>query len=252
MAEPSMRSAWIRRFHPAPEAPVRLVCFPHAGGAATYYHSLSQAMSPDADVLAIQYPGRQDRLGEPCIEDIPTLADRLVDELVPWSDRPLVLLGHSMGAAVAFEVALRLERRGVVPLGLFASGRRAPSLRRDQRVHLATDAELVAELKKLNAANAEVFADETLLRMVLPTIRSDYRAIERYHNPSALPLRCPIVALTGDADPVADVADVELWARHTSASFRMRVFRGGHFFLDDHADAVRQEIRDHIAAVSTC
>lgn len=246
-----MRSAWIRRFHPAPNAPVRLVCFPHAGGAATYYYPFSQAMSPEADVLAIQYPGRQDRLDESCIEDVPTLADRLVDELVPWSDRPLVLFGHSMGAAVAFEVALRLEQRGVVPLGLFASGRRAPSLHRYERMHLATDAELVAELMELNAANVEVFADETLLRMVLPTIRSDYRAIERYHNPSALPLRCPIIALTGDADPVADVGDVELWARHTSASFRIRVFRGGHFFLDDHADAVRKEICDHVAAVST-
>ncbi|MET8582267.1 alpha/beta fold hydrolase [Streptomyces collinus] len=245
-----MRSAWIRRFHPAPEAGVRLVCFPHAGGAATYYHPLSRAMSPDADVLAIQYPGRQDRLGEPCVEDIPTLADRLVEELTPWSDRPLLLFGHSMGAAVAFEVALRLERHGVLPLGLFASGLRAPSLRRDRGMHLATDAELVAELQKLNAANAAVLADETLLRMVLPALRSDYRAIERYHNPSAMPLRCPIVALTGDADPVADVADVELWARHTSASFRLRVLRGGHFFLDDHAEAVQQEIREHIGAVS--
>ncbi|KOV51332.1 oleoyl-ACP hydrolase [Streptomyces sp. AS58] len=244
-----MRSAWIRRFHPGPEAPVQLVCFPHAGGAATYYHRLSQAMSPDADVLAIQYPGRQDRLSEPCIEDIPTLADRLVDELVAWSDRPLVLFGHSMGAAVAFEVALRLEQAGSVPLGLFVSGRMAPSVYRHQRMHLATDAELVAELKTLNAANVQILADETLLRMVLPTIRSDYRAIERYHNPSAPPLHCPIVALTGDADPVADIADVELWARHTLASFRTRVFSGGHFFLDDHADAVRQEIRDHIAAV---
>ncbi|MET9447106.1 alpha/beta fold hydrolase [Streptomyces cinerochromogenes] len=250
MAEPSMRSAWIRRFHPAPEAAVRLVCFPHAGGAATYYHPLSQAMSPHADVLAIQYPGRQDRLAEPCIEDIPTLADRLVAELTPWTDRPLLLFGHSMGAAVAFEVALRLERRGVLPLGLFASGLRAPSLRRDRRMHLATDAELIAELKNLNAANATVLADETLLGMVLPALRGDYRAIDRYHNPSALPLRCPIVALTGDADPVADTADVELWARHTSASFRMRIFPGGHFFLDDHAEAVRREIREHIRVVS--
>lgn len=58
VAEPSTRSAWTRRFQPAPEAPVPLVCFPHAGGAATYYHPLSQAMSPDVDMPAVQYPGQ--------------------------------------------------------------------------------------------------------------------------------------------------------------------------------------------------
>src|SRR3954451_24407618 len=55
---PLSSSAWLRNFHPAPAAPVRLVCFPHAGGAATYYHPLSRALADEADVLAVQYPGR--------------------------------------------------------------------------------------------------------------------------------------------------------------------------------------------------
>ncbi|MET9730964.1 alpha/beta fold hydrolase [Streptomyces sp. NPDC006458] len=253
MAETSTGGAWIRRFHPAPDAPVRLVCFPYAGSGASYYHPLSRALTPDVQVLSVQYPGRQERIDEPCVEDLTVLADRVAEELLAWSDRPFVLFGHSMGAAVAFEVALRLERRGVPPRGLVVSGRRAPSLPRERRVRFADDSELVAELKRLNADNEQVsrlLADDSVLRLVLPTLRGDYRAIERYHHPSAPPLRCPIVAMGGDADPVAAVADVEAWGRHTAASFRMRVFRGGHFFLDTHAHAVRQEIRDHIAAVT--
>lgn len=237
-------SAWIRRFHPEPEAPVRLVCFPYAGGAASYYYPLSRALPPDADVLAIQYPGRQDRFGEPCIEDIRTLADLVADELASWSDRPLVIFGHSMGAAAAFETALRLQQRGAVLLGLIVSGRCAPSVSCDRRVHAATDAELVAELMKLNAANAGALADQELLRLMLPTIRSDYAASERYLNASAAPLRCPILALSGDADHVAAITDVERWAQYTSAGFRQRIFRGGHFYLEDHYDAVLREIRD--------
>lgn len=152
--------------------------------------------------------------------------DRVVDELLPWADRPLVLFGHSTGSAVAFEVTLLREPRRAVPLGLFASGRHAPSLRGDQRMHLATDAEVTAALEKLGAANAGVLADETLLRMVPPTIRSDCRAIELHHNPSAPPRPCPIVAVTGDTDRVADIAGVELRTRHTSAYFRMRLLPG--------------------------
>ncbi|WP_371278541.1 thioesterase domain-containing protein [Streptomyces albidoflavus] len=45
---------------PAPGAPeaVPLVCFPHAGGSASYFHGLSRLLSPAVEVLAVQYPGR--------------------------------------------------------------------------------------------------------------------------------------------------------------------------------------------------
>ncbi|MFF7976498.1 alpha/beta fold hydrolase [Streptomyces sp. NPDC007905] len=250
MAGASSVGAWIRRFHPSPQATARLVCLPYAGGAAPYYFPLSKALSPTTEVLAVQYPGRQDRFNEACIEDIATLADRITDELIPWTDRPLALFGHSMGAAVGFEIALRLEQRGVKPLGLFASARRAPSVAGDQRHHLASDEELVEELVRLNAANAELLADESLLPLVLPTIRSDYRASELHQSPSSARLHCPIIALTGEDDPVVDADGVKDWIRHTSGDFRMRVFPGGHFYLDDHAEAVRQEITEHIASAA--
>jgi len=83
------------------------------------------AMPPSVETLAIQYPGRQDRRGEPCIDDVRELANMIVPELRPWPNRPAALFGHSLGATLAFEVALRLDAEGVTLLELFASGRRA-------------------------------------------------------------------------------------------------------------------------------
>ncbi|THJ25625.1 thioesterase, partial [Candidatus Frankia alpina] len=34
---------WLRRFHPGPRDAPRLVCFPHAGGAASSYLPMSKA-----------------------------------------------------------------------------------------------------------------------------------------------------------------------------------------------------------------
>ncbi|MDQ0954324.1 surfactin synthase thioesterase subunit [Streptomyces phaeochromogenes] len=101
---------WIRRYHPAPDASTRLVCFPHAGGSATFYHPVSRALSPEIDVVAVQYPGRQERRTEPLVDSVEKLADLIVPELEPWLDRPLTFFGHSMGASLAYEVALRLRR----------------------------------------------------------------------------------------------------------------------------------------------
>ncbi|MFF9687119.1 thioesterase II family protein [Streptomyces sp. NPDC014623] len=243
-------SAWIRRFHPAPEAGDRVVCFPHAGGSASYYFPFSAALSPAADVLAVQYPGRQDRLQEPCITDMSILADELTDELARWADRPLTFFGHSMGATVAFEVARRLEARGVILRGLFASGQRAPSRQREEHVHLRDDQALVEELKRLSGTDSELLDDEAVLTMVLPAMRGDYRAVESYRHRPGPPLNCPVLTLAGDSDPLVEVAEARAWAQHTVAPFRLRVFPGGHFFLSAHTESIVREITDHLGVTA--
>ncbi|SPF04010.1 thioesterase II family protein [Streptomyces sp. MA5143a] len=229
----SAGSPWIRRFHPAEGAAARVVCLPHAGGSASFYFPLSRALAPSSEVLAVQYPGRQDRRAEPCVDELGKLADLVVDELVPWLDRPLVLFGHSMGATVAFEVATRLRRRGVVPLELFASGRRAPSTHREESTYLLDDDALIAEVFRLAGDDMEI-PDEELVRMTLPAIRSDYKAAETYRHHPGEPLSCPITVLTGDRDPKVTAEEAAAWRTHTTARCDVRTYRGGHFFLAPH------------------
>ncbi|GAA5701428.1 oleoyl-ACP hydrolase [Streptomyces avermitilis] len=233
---------WVRQFHPAPTAATKLVCLPHAGGSASYFLPVSKALAPGVDVLAIQYPGRQDRRHEKCIDNIAELADAVTAVLEPLADRPLVLFGHSMGATLAFEVALRLERKGIVPLALFASGRRAPSRHRDESVHLRGDDEIIAELKTLSGTRSEVLGDEEILRMVLPAIRSDYKAAETYRYAGGARLTAPIHAHFGVEDPRVSLDEAQAWADHTTGHFELRSHPGGHFYLNDQAPRVIEEI----------
>ncbi|MFF7638439.1 thioesterase II family protein [Kitasatospora sp. NPDC008050] len=242
---------WCRRFHPAPLAPSRLVCFPHAGGSASFFFPVSAQLSPGADVIALQYPGRQDRRAEPCIDDIRQLADALHPVLRPLADRPLTFFGHSMGALLAFEVARRLERDGEGPVHLFASGRRAPSrYREDEDVHKRDDEGILAEMRSMSGTDPQVLADEEILRMVLPALRSDYKAVETYRSEPDSVLRCPITALTGDNDPKTSMDEARAWQQHTSAAFDLQVFQGGHFYLSSRPGEVMKVLAAHLDAVA--
>jgi surfactin synthase thioesterase subunit len=225
--------SWIRSYGRAP-GKVRLFCFPHAGGAASYFHPWAASLAPGIEVLAVQYPGRQDRHGEPCVQNIPDLADRVHEALRSWPPGPFAFFGHSMGAVLAFEVACRIAREGGGgPAHLFVSGRRAPSRHRHEELHRASTPALIAELRSLGGTDPRVLDDPELLNMALPTVRADYTAIETYRFGSAPPLSCAITALLGDQDPKTDIGEATAWSEHTTGEFDLRVYPGGHFYLND-------------------
>ncbi|WP_018216010.1 thioesterase II family protein [Salinispora vitiensis] len=139
-----------------------------------------------------------------------------------------------MGASLAFEIAQLMEP--VAPAThLFVSGRRAPSVTRNETVHRRDDAGLLAEVRALAGTNQKLLQDDEVMRMALPAIRGDYTAAETYKWVPDEPISCPVTALTGAADPKVTPDEVRAWERHTTGPFACHVLPGGHFFLTDHA-----------------
>lgn len=238
---------WIRRYHPRPDASVRLICLPHAGGAAPTYFPTSAAMKSEIEVLAVQYPGRQERRHEPLIDSVDGLATELFRVLEPDTRRPYALFGHSMGATVAYELALRFEQAGRPPTRLFASGRRAPSRSRDQNMYALDDEGLIAELRELSGTDQRLFQQDELLRASLPAIRNDYKAAESYVYRPGAKLSCPITVLIGDVDPRVTVDEARTWREHTTGGAEVLVYAGGHFYLTEHRDKVVSVITQRLA-----
>ncbi|MFC9326709.1 thioesterase II family protein [Kitasatospora sp. NPDC057015] len=231
--------SWIRRFPAlAPggrgaEHTVRLVCFPHAGGAAGAYAGLARVLPPGIELLALQYPGRLDRFRERPLDSIPALADAAFEALRTELTGTFAFFGHSMGSVVAFEVARRFEQGAANgPVRLFASARRAPSAPRREQLHLGDDAALLAELERLGGTEREVLDDPEIMALALPVLRADYRAIETYQSPPDARVDCPLTVLVGDADPVTSPAEAADWAAHSTAGTDLRILPGGHFYLD--------------------
>lgn len=252
MSEPSAASPdddlWCRRFRPARDAPVRLVCLPHAGGSASYFLPLAIALSPAVDVVAVQYPGRQDRRSEPPVTDMAVLADQVYDVLRREPERPLALFGHSMGAVLGFEVAQRLEAEGRGPFRLFASGRRAPSCERTETFHRLSDDGILAEVRRQNGTASSLLLDDELMRAALPALRADYRATETYRCAPGAMVKCPVTVLTGADDTKTTPEEAEAWAAHTSGACDLREFPGGHFFPTGRFDEIAALLNAHFEA----
>lgn len=244
------RMPWIRSFHPAAADSVQLVALPHAGGSASAFRTLSAALAPEIEVLAVQYPGRLDRYHEPVVTDIHVLADRVAEALESALDRPVALFGQSMGASVAFELALRLEQRGVRPRALVLLSRTAPGvgLGRPHVVHQLGDAELLAELEAFGAFDARIVEDEDLLEHTLTVVRGDYRAVESYRPTPGARVGCPVSVLVGDQDPRVSPDQASAWGDWAREGIDLRVFEGGHFFLEDNLDAVAELVRGAVSS----
>ncbi|WP_238431874.1 thioesterase II family protein [Streptomyces cavernae] len=228
------------------------MCFPHAGGAASTYVPLSRALAPDLDVLAVQYPGRQDRRLEPPVADIGELADVLATEVHRELQGTYAFFGHSMGAVLAYETARLLrDRRAGGPTRLFLSGRRAPTIDPSPHDRMFTDADVLAAVRRLGGTIPAVLDDPDVRDMVMPALRADYRAVGTYSWRQGKPLDIPFSVYVGDSDPVATVQQAAAWRDFTTATTTVDVFTGGHFYLDAHLPAIAKAVTDCLAGTAS-
>jgi medium-chain acyl-[acyl-carrier-protein] hydrolase len=234
------RSRWLAFPAPNPSAAGRLLCLPHAGAGAATFRDWPRGLPPGVELVAVQLPGRESRLAEPPLDTMTELLPRLAEALRPYLDRPFALLGHSMGARVAFELARHLRRSGPRPATLYVSGCPAPQLPARPAVHDLPRDQFVTMLRRLGGTPSEVFDLPELLEMVLPVLRADFAVVETCTYTDEPPLDCRVVAFCGREDPEATPAEVEAWRAQTGSAFTMHVMDGGHFFLHERrADLLR-------------
>lgn len=242
---------WLRPYRSVRRPRLRLVCFPHAGGAASAFFNWPRHLPDDVEVLAACYPGREGRLDETPIDRMDRLVDAFTETLRPLLDRPLALFGHSMGASVAHEVAIRLNALPEATLaGLFVSSR-VPPHRLDDVEDFADDDALIEEVLRLGHGNAEVFDEPELRELILPALRADYRLVAAYPPGPREGIPVPVTAYGGTADPDVSMEDVRGWSEATTGTFDCRVFTGGHFYLEPHETQLVQDIAHRLAAPRT-
>lgn len=234
-------SPWLASFPSTPQAAVRLLCLPHAGGGIVGYRAFAQALGPTVAVQAVQLPGREMRVREEPAASLAELLDPLVDAIAPLADGlPMVIFGHSFGAIVAYELVQRLwQDLAIAPHALVVSGRVAPHLPgRAPRLSHLPPRDVVFRISEMHRNIPVALLEQPdYVAMIGRALRADLHLLEHYPRTEFPPLPCPIDAYRGTSDAYLDADELQAWAQHTRGGFRVTPIEGDHFYFTKPAGA---------------
>lgn len=219
---------------PDPRARIRLFCLPYAGGGSAIFRHWSKEFLYPIELVPALLPGRESRVREPGYTQLDKLVETLAREIAPYLDKPFAFFGHSMGAAISFELTRRLrDERGIEPEHLFVSGRRSPQTpRRDPYIHDLPEPEFVEQIERMNGTPREVLDHPELMALLIPMLRADFAVCYSYVYAPGKPLRCPITVLGGTRDEEAPPDKLDLWREETTGDFSLHLLEGDHFFIN--------------------
>lgn len=159
--------------------------------------------------------------------------------------RQIFLFGHSMGALVAFEVALRFEVAANPVAGLFVSACAAPGLMRPDLQ--GSDQELLRLVADVTGANPEFLNNEQFAATLLPTLRG-LKAIAAYDCADDATVSCPVHGAMADNDELGTADLMTPWGDRTAAGFELAVFPGDHFYINANLPRLARWMEERIRA----
>lgn len=191
-------------------------------------------MGHTIEVVPIQLPGRGARLREQPFTRLAPLVLALSQSLSSEMEQPFAFFGHSMGALIAFELARQLRRERLhLPVHLFISAKCCPPLAEMIPGPQVPDTEMIEVLRQYEGTPGEVLENAELMDLLLPTIRADMEMCNTHVCDPEPPLDCPITVFGGLDDRVSSRSCLEGWREHTTRPFTLRMFPGGHFFIQN-------------------
>ncbi|MEU6815478.1 alpha/beta fold hydrolase [Streptomyces sp. NPDC046860] len=222
---------FIRSVSEKPDAHLHLVGFPGAGGSRAHFAAWDGLLGPRVRLSVVDpwmLHFAQEREGLTRLDDVASL---LVSELAAL-ERPAVLVGHSRGSLVAYEVAQQLTAagHGEQVSALIALAHRAPVSAPTHLVSRGGTDLLRRFLADMGGTPPEVFDDEELLTTVLDRLRSELAMSEQYRHGWSAALRCPLGVYVGRSDTSVPASEAEAWQRAVTGPSVVRSFPGGHFF----------------------
>lgn len=218
---------------------MKLFCIPYSGGSADGYYQWKKKIDPSIEICPVELAGHGRRIREPFFETVAHAASDLAGQImrkVQHGER-YALLGHSMGALLAFETYFCLEP-SCRPAHIFFCGRKAPQdMDEPTEYYKLPEEEFLEIVYRYGGTTKEVLKNDALRSIFLPILRADFKLSELYTwSSKEEKISCPFTVVNGRQDYSAMTSDMRLWLEHGQG--RIVNVEGGHFFLFEQPEAL--------------
>jgi surfactin synthase thioesterase subunit len=217
----------------------KLVCFPFAGAGSSFFRPWATAMGALFQVTAVQLPGRENRFSEAPYRNVEQAILDLEPEIEGLVDgaSEIVVFGHSLGAVLAYELALRLNRSPAAAISrLVVSGSPGPSRPRARRASGLSDKEFLAQVRDLAGYSHPSLEDPEMRELLLPVLRADVEMHEAYSSNGKSQLDMPVTSIRGRDDELVSAQETADWQEVTRVPLEKIELDGGHMYLADHPE----------------
>ncbi|RSD30001.1 thioesterase II family protein [Vibrio pectenicida] len=225
-----------------------IVC-PFAGGASGAFRTWRDLSLDNETISVMVYPGREFRIDEPAAPNIDVLAQDVVQNLLN-SNQPIermVIVGHSMGTQVAYEVCKTLIFRGYSPKGLVISACHAPHIEGRRLIGECDDRVFIEHLVDMGGCDPSLSENPQWWPIFLPALRADFDATEQYFFASPPSkeerLSIPTLLISGDEDQEAYFSEVEAWKLWFNNVINHKVIKGNHFYVTSQPQIMLESLR---------
>jgi len=225
-------SRWILRRTRTTPARRRVFCFPCAGAGASSFLRWGAYLPKDTEVIAIQLPGRENRLNESCADSLSYVIQQLVTELQPLLDMPYGFFGHSFGALLSVELTHALGRACLpLPQKITVSGANPPHRRLNLNIHAMDDEALLIAIREWGGRELKDFGKE-FAELALSILRADIKLLQ-HHEYDLQNISVPLLVLGGSSDVLVSIEALHAWSM-LATSCEIVILKGDHFFFEQH------------------
>lgn len=219
-------------------APVRLLAFHHGGGSALSFLPLARSLPGLCETFVFELTGRAGDAGQPPASDYAQAYARLAADAVEVVDRPVVFVGHSLGALFAHNVACRLPdaQRALVHTVIVSASRSAVGTAEaapmpDRPFVVRSRASLLEELRTFGGVQPELLEDADFVDTAVTLLGHDLHLADTYTLPHSGPTDVPHQVWYGTDDVTLPEQERLRWDESCLTPPAHRGFPGGHFYL---------------------
>ncbi len=187
----------------------------------------------ECKMINIDYPGHWIRSDVPFADSFDELKSDVIKQIDQYvsGENNIFLYGHSMGAILAWEIALYYSQRGRKISGLYLSGSNNPKAFSDKYKDWKEITGHFCDMVDYREEDHSETENRLFYSFFFPIIQNDLKICSKYRFSDAY---CDIntVVLYGESDSNTSKEEILKWKKYTNCTSIIKM-KGRHMFIND-------------------